>query len=248
VEQYRDGFGPLTPGFKRIPYGDADALAAAITSNTVAFLVEPIQGEGGVIVPPTGYLRRVREICTSHNVLFIADEIQSGLGRTGKMLACEHESVRPDVVILGKALSGGMYPVSAVLADREVLGVFKPGDHGSTYGGNPLGCAVAREALRVIVDEKLCERAAELGSYLMAEVKKIKSPHVDFYRGRGLWIGIVLKEEAGGARRFCEALMEKGILAKETHGNVIRLSPPLIITREEIDWAVERLRDVLAMP
>jgi len=248
VEKYRDGFGPFTPGFKRIPYGDADALAAAITSNTVAFLVEPIQGEGGVIVPPAGYLRRVREICTAHNVLFIADEIQSGLGRTGKMLACEHESVRPDVVILGKALSGGMYPVSAVLADREVLGVFKPGDHGSTYGGNPLGCAVAREALRVIVDEKLCERAAELGSYLMAEVKKIKSPHVDFYRGRGLWIGIVLKEEAGGARRFCEALMEKGILAKETHGNVIRLSPPLVITREEIDWAVERLRDVLAMP
>ncbi|MCD6554197.1 MAG: ornithine--oxo-acid transaminase [Anaerolineae bacterium] len=248
VEKYRDGFGPFTPGFKRIPYGDADALAAAITSNTVAFLVEPIQGEGGVIVPPAGYLQRVREICTARNVLFIADEIQSGLGRTGKMLACEHEGVRPDVVILGKALSGGMYPVSAVLADREVLGVFKPGDHGSTYGGNPLGCAVAREALRIIVDEKLCQRAAELGNYLMAEVRKIQSPHVDFYRGKGLWIGIVLKEEAGGARRFCEALMEKGILAKETHGNVIRLSPPLVITREEIDWAVERLRDVLTMP
>ena len=248
VEKYRDGFGPFTPGFKRIPYGDADALAAAITSNTVAFLVEPIQGEGGVIVPPAGYLQRVREICTARNVLFIADEIQSGLGRTGKMLACEHEGVRPDVVILGKALSGGMYPVSAVLADREVLGVFKPGDHGSTYGGNPLGCAVAREALRIIVDEKLCQRAAELGNYLMAEVRKIQSPHVDHYRGKGLWVGIVLKEEAGGARRFCEALMEKGILAKETHGNVIRLSPPLVITREEIDWAVERLRDVLTMP
>lgn len=245
VEQYRAGFGPLTPGFKRIPYGDADALEAAITPNTVAFLVEPIQGEGGVIVPPVGYLRRAREICTAHNVLFMADEIQSGLGRTGKMLACEHEGVRPDVVILGKALSGGMYPVSAVLASSEVLGVFNSGDHGSTYGGNPLGCAVAREALRVIVDEKLGERAAELGDYLMAELRKIRSPHVDHYRGKGLWVGIVLKEKAGGARRFCEALMEKGILAKETHKTVIRLAPPLVITREEIDWALERLRDVL---
>jgi ornithine--oxo-acid transaminase len=247
VEQYRSGFGPLTPGFKRIPYGDAVALEAAITPNTVAFLVEPIQGEGGVIVPPEGYLRRVREICTAHNVLLMADEIQSGLGRTGKMLACDHEDVRPDVVILGKALSGGMYPVSAVLADQGVMGVFKPGDHGSTYGGNPLGCAVAREALRVIVDEKLCERAAELGSYLMTELKKIQSPHVDFYRGKGLWAGIVLKKEAGGARRFCEALSERGILTKETRKIVIRLAPPLVITKEEIDWALERLRDVLAM-
>jgi ornithine--oxo-acid transaminase len=247
VKQYRDGFGPLTPGFKHIPYGDADALAAAITPNTVAFLVEPIQGEGGVVVPPEGYLRRVREICSAHNVLFVADEIQSGLGRTGRMLACDHEGVRPDVVILGKALSGGMYPVSVVLADKEVLSVFKPGDHGSTYGGNPLGCAVAREALRVIVDEKLCERAAELGSYLMAELKKIRSPHVDHYRGRGLWVGIVLKKGIGGARRFCETLMEKGILTKETHINVIRLAPPLVITRKEIDWALERLRDVLMM-
>ncbi|MCR4408292.1 MAG: ornithine--oxo-acid transaminase [Anaerolineae bacterium] len=246
VEQYRSGFGPLMPGFKRIPYGDARALAAAITPNTVAFLVEPVQGEGGVVVPPEGYLRQAREICTAHNVLFIADEIQSGLGRTGKMLACEHEGVRPDVVILGKALSGGMYPVSAVLASREVLDVFKPGDHGSTYGGNPLACAVAREAVRVIVEEQLCERAAQLGDYLMAELRKIKSPHVDHYRGKGLWVGIVLKAEAGGARRFCEALMEKGVLSKETHKTVIRLAPPLVITKDEIDWMLERLRDVLA--
>lgn len=246
VEQYRSGFGPLTPGFKSIPYGDASALEAAITPNTVAFLVEPIQGEGGVIVPPEGYLRQAREICTAHNVLFIADEIQSGLGRTGKMLACEHEGVRSDVVILGKALSGGMYPVSAVLASREVLGVFKPGDHGSTYGGNPLACAVAREAVRVVIEEKLCERAAELGDYLMAELRKIKSPYVAHYRGKGLWVGIVLKAEAGGARRFCEALMGKGVLAKETHKTVIRLAPPLVITQEEIDWMLERLRDVLA--
>ncbi|MBC7249751.1 MAG: ornithine--oxo-acid transaminase [Anaerolineae bacterium] len=247
VEKYRDGFGPFTPGFKRIPYGDAEALATAITPNTVAFLVEPIQGEGGVVVPPTGYLQRAREICRARNVLFIADEIQSGLGRTGKMLACDHEGVRPDAVILGKALSGGMYPVSAVLASREVMGVFQPSSHGSTYGGNPLGCAVAREALRVIVDEQLCQRAAELGDYLLAELQKIQSPHVNFYRGKGLWVGVVLKEEAGGARRFCEALMERGVLVKGTRHNVIRLAPPLVITREEIDWMLERLREVLMM-
>jgi ornithine--oxo-acid transaminase len=247
-EQYRDDFGPFTPGFTLIPYGDADALARAITPNTVAFLFEPIQGEGGVVIPPEGYIRRAREICTRHNVLMMADEIQSGLGRTGKLLACEHEGVRPDVVMLGKALSGGMYPVSAVLASREVLGVFDPGDHGSTFGGNPLACVVAREALKVIVDEHLCERAAELGEYLITRLQEIQSPHVARLRGKGLFVGIVLKPEAGGARRFCEALMERGVLAKDTHGTVIRLAPPLIIQKEELDWMVEQIEAVLSMP
>ncbi|MEA3376925.1 MAG: ornithine--oxo-acid transaminase [Chloroflexota bacterium] len=246
-EQYRDGFGPFTPGFKMIPYGDADALERAITDNTVAFLVEPVQGEGGVVVPPRGYLRRAREICTGHNVLLMADEIQSGLGRTGKLLACEHEGVKPDVVTLGKALSGGIYPVSAVLSSREVLGVFEPGDHGSTFGGNPLACAIAREALNVIVDEKLCERSAELGDYLMSRLRAIESPHVKLCRGRGLFAGVVLRPEAGGARRFCEALQARGVLAKDTHGNVIRLAPPLVITRDELDWMLEQLEDVLMM-
>lgn len=246
-EQYKDGFGPLTPGFKMIPYGDADALEKAISPNTVAFLVEPIQGEGGVVVPPAGFLKKARELCTKNNVLLVADEIQSGLGRTGKMFASEHEGVRADMVTIGKALSGGMYPVAAALASKEILGVFNPGDHGSTYGGNPLGSAVAREALKVIVDEKLCERAAELGDYLMAQLNKIKSPHVDLFRGKGLWIGIVLKKEANGARRFCEAMMGKGVLAKETHWNIIRLAPPLVITKEEIDWELERIEQVLMM-
>ncbi len=246
-EQYRDGFGPFTPGFKLIPYGDADALERAITPNTVAFLVEPIQGEGGVVVPPEGYLQRAREICTRNNVLMMADEIQTGLGRTGTMLACEHEGVRPDVVTLGKALSGGMYPVSAVLSSREVLGVFQPGDHGSTFGGNPLACAVAREALKVIVEENLCQRSAELGEYLIARLREIKSPHVALCRGKGLFVGIVLKPQAGGARRFCEALQERGVLAKDTHGTVIRLAPPLVVTQEELDWALERIAEVLAM-
>jgi ornithine--oxo-acid transaminase len=247
-EQYRDGFGPFTPGFELIPYGDAAALEAAITANTVAFLVEPIQGEGGVVAPPQGYLRQAREICDQHNILLITDEIQSGLGRTGRLLAAEHEGVRADIAIIGKALSGGMYPVSAVLADRHILGLFQPGDHGSTYGGNPLGCAIAREALKVLVEEKLIERSAELGEYLMARLHKIQSPHIQQIRGKGLWIGIVLKAEAGGARRFCEALMEQGLLCKETHWNVIRLAPPLIITKEEIDLALERLTEVLSMP
>jgi ornithine--oxo-acid transaminase len=247
-EQYRDGFGPFTPGFELIPFGDAAALEAAITPNTVAFMVEPIQGEGGVVVPPQGYLKKAREICDRHNILLITDEIQSGLGRTGKLLAAEHEGVRADMVTIGKALSGGMYPVSAVLADKSVLCVFSPGDHGSTYGGNPLACAVAREALRVLVDEKLVERAAELGDYLMSRLHEIESPHIKQIRGKGLWIGIVLKPESGGARRFCEALMHHGVLAKETHWNIIRLAPPLVITREEIDWALERLANVLQMP
>jgi ornithine--oxo-acid transaminase len=247
-EQYRDGFGPFTPGFELIPYGDAAALSSAIKPHTVAFLVEPIQGEGGVVVPPEGYLRQVREICDRHNILLITDEIQSGLGRTGRFFAAEHEGIRADAVTIGKALSGGMYPVSAVLSSQEVLGVFKPGDHGSTYGGNPLACAVAREALKVLVEEKLIERAAELGDYLMNRLEEIPSPHVKQIRGKGLWIGIVLKGESGGARRFCEALMEQGLLCKETHWNVIRLAPPLVITQGEIDWALERLAEVLQMP
>ncbi len=244
--QYRDGFGPFAPGFKLIPYGDAAALEAAITPRTVAFLVEPLQGEGGVIVPSPGYLAAVRDICTDRSVLLVADEIQSGLGRTGKMLCCEHEGVKPDVVTLGKALSGGMYPVSAALASAEVMDVFKPQDHGSTFGGNPLGCAVAREALKVIVDEDLCGRATELGAYLLDELEKIKGPNVELVRGKGLWAGIVLKDEAGGARRFCEALMRLGVLVKETHENVIRLAPPLVITKDEIDWALERIGAVLS--
>ncbi len=247
-EQYRDGFGPYTPGFKLIAFGDADELERAITPRTAAFLFEPIQGEAGVVVPPPGYLRAVREICTRHRVLMIADEIQTGMGRTGKMLACDHEGVRPDVITLGKALSGGLYPVSAVLASREVLGVFAPGDHGSTFGGNPLACAVAREALRVIVDERLPERAAALGERMMARVRQMRSPHVEQVRGKGLMVGVVLKRQAGGARRFCEALKERGVLAKETHEHVIRLAPPLVISEQDLDWALDRVEEVLQMP
>ncbi len=247
-EQYRDGFGPFTPGFELIPYGDAAALEAAITPHTVAFVVEPIQGEGGVVVPPSGYLKQARQICDRHNVLLVTDEIQTGLGRTGKLFAAEHEQIHADVVVIGKALSGGMYPVSAVLASQEILGVFGPGDHGSTYGGNPLACAVAREALRVLTEENLIQRAAELGEYLLTRLHGINSPHVREIRGKGLYAGIVLEPEAGGARRFCEALMDRGLLCKETRWNVIRLAPPLVITREEIDWALERLEQVLQMP
>jgi ornithine--oxo-acid transaminase len=244
---YRAGFGPLTPGFVMVPYGDADALEAAITPNTAAFIVEPIQGEGGVIVPPEGYLRRVRELCTRHDVLLIADEIQTGLGRTGRLFGCDHEDVRPDIVTIGKALSGGFYPVSAVLSSAEVLGVFGPGTHGSTFGGNPLACAVAREALRVLVEEDLIRNAATMGAYFMARLAEIKGPHVRELRGRGLLIGVELRPEAGGARRFCEALQGAGILAKETHVNTIRFAPPLVITTDEIDWAIERIGPVLAM-
>ncbi|MBN2281580.1 MAG: ornithine--oxo-acid transaminase [Candidatus Marinimicrobia bacterium] len=244
--QYKDGFGPLTPGFKIIPYGDAEALAAAITKNTAAFIVEPIQGESGVVVPREGFLKDAAKICKENNALFIADEIQAGLGRTGKLFAYEHEGIKPDMVIIGKALSGGMYPVSAIVASKEIMNVFNPGDHGSTYGGNPLACAVAREALKILQDEKLIEKSAELGAYLIDELKKINSPHVELIRGKGLWVGIVLKKTAGGARRFCEALQEKGILAKETHENVIRIAPPLVITKQEIDQAVAILKEVLA--
>ena len=241
-EQYRDGFGPFTPGFKIIPYGDAAAFRAAITPNTCAFLVEPIQGEAGIVIPPAGFLKQAAEICRANRVLFIADEIQSGLGRTGKLFAYEHEGVRPDAVIIGKALSGGFYPVSAVLASKEVLGVFNPGDHGSTFGGNPLACAVARAALRVLVDEKLPDRSAELGAYFLAQLQTVHSPDLKEVRGRGLWIGIELQ---GKARPYCEALKEDGILCKETHDHVIRIAPPLTITREEIDWAFERIQKVV---
>ncbi len=245
-EQYKDGFGPLTPGFVVVPYGDLESFEKAINKNTVAFLVEPIQGESGVVVPPEGYFKATEMICEDNDVLLVADEIQSGLGRTGKMFASEHEDVRPDMIIIGKALSGGMYPVSAVVSSREILGVFNPGDHGSTYGGSPLACAVAREALKITVEEKLVERSVKMGKYLMGKLNKINSPYVDFYRGKGLWIGIVLKKDAGGARRFCEALREKGILAKETHENVIRLAPPLIIKKEEIDTAIKIIEEVLS--
>jgi len=243
--QYRDGFGPFAPGFKVIPYGNVAALGAAITPNAVAFLVEPLQGEGGVIVPPEGYLAAARDVCRTNNVLFMADEIQSGLGRTGKMLCCEHEGVRPDVVVLGKALSGGMYPVSAVLSSAAIMDVFEPGDHGSTFGGNPLGCAVAREALKVVVEEDLCGRAAALGPRMLATLSRLESPYVDFVRGKGLWAGVVLKKGAGGARRFCEALMRLGVLAKETHETVIRLEPPLVITEDELEWGLERVATAL---
>ena len=243
-EQYKDGFGPYTPGFKTIPYGNADALEKAITKNTVAFLVEPIQGEGGVIVPPEGFLKKAYEICKKNNILLVADEIQTGLGRTGKLFAFEYEQIKPDVVIIGKALSGGCYPVSAVLSDKSILGVFNPGDHGSTFGGNPLGAAIARESIKVIVEEKLVERSFELGNYFRSKLKEIPSGHIKEVRGKGLFIGVELKPEAKGARRFCEALKELGILCKETHENVIRFAPPLVIKKEEIDWAIERIRQV----
>ncbi|MBN1393850.1 MAG: ornithine--oxo-acid transaminase [Pirellulales bacterium] len=246
-QSYREGFGPFAPGFKIIPYGDSAALERAITPNTVAFLVEPIQGEAGVVVPPAGYIREVREICNRHNLAMILDEIQTGLGRTGKMLAEEHDGVQADATLVGKALSGGFYPVSAVLSNNEILGVFFPGEHGSTFGGNPLACAVARTAMRVLVEENLIENAAVQGEYFMSKLRDIDSPHVAEVRGKGLLIGVVLKDSAGGARRFCEALMDRGLLCKETHENVIRFAPPLVIKREEIDWALERIRPVLQM-
>ena len=245
-EQYRYGFGPFTPGFRIIPYNDPDALEKAITKNTVAFLVEPIQGEGGVVVPDDGYLKKIREITKKNNVLLIADEIQTGLGRTGALFACDHEGVKPDIMILGKALGGGLYPVSAILADDEIMDVFTPGDHGSTFGGNPLGAAVAMASLDVIVEEKLPERAKELGDYFMSELRKIDNPCIKEVRGKGLLIGLVIKEECGTARPYCEKLMEEGILAKDTHGQVIRFAPPLVITKKEIDFALERIRKVLS--
>ena len=241
--QYRHGFGPFGAGFIQIPFGDAEALRKAITPNTCAFLVEPIQGEAGIINPPEGYLRQVAEICKQNNVLLILDEIQSGLGRTGKLFAYMHESINPDVVIVGKALSGGFYPVSAVLSSNEVLGVFKPGDHGSTFGGNPLACAVARAALRVIVDEDLMARSEELGAYTLDRLKKINSPDLVEVRGKGLWIGIELKVPA---RPFCEELRDRGVLCKETHNTVIRLAPPLVIDKADLEWGLEQIEAVLS--
>jgi ornithine--oxo-acid transaminase len=240
-DQYRDGFGPFTPGFTLLPFGDLDAIKQAMNPNVVGVLVEPIQGESGIIIPPDGYLRGIEALCREHRALFIVDEVQSGLGRTGKLLAFEHENVRPDLVIIGKALAGGFYPVSAVLADDPVMSMFEPGDHGSTFGGNPLGAAVAREALRVLVDENMIENSARLGDYFQAKLKTIDSKQIKDVRGRGLWLGIELKPEAGGARRYCEALAKHGLLCKETHEHTIRFAPPLLITQEELDWAFERV-------
>ena len=242
---YKEFFGPFTPGFKTIPYGDADVLEKAITKHTVAFLVEPIQAEGGVLIPPEGYLKKCADICRKHNVLLVLDEIQTGLGRCGKLFACRHENVQPDVFILGKALSGGFYPVSAVASTQEIMGVFTPGEHGSTFAGNPLACAVAREALRVLIEEKLAENAETLGNYFMDKLRTIQSDHIKEVRGRGLLIGVELKKEAGGARRFCETLMKEGLLCKETHEDTIRFAPPLVITKKDIDWAFERIKKVL---
>ncbi len=244
--QYRHQFGPFAPGFRLLPFGDAAAVERAMHPKVAAILVEPVQGEGGILLPPDGYLARLAELCDQHRALLMVDEIQSGLGRTGKMFAYEHEGIRPDVVIVGKALSGGFYPVSAVLADDPVMDVFRPGDHGSTYGGNPIAAAVACAALDVLVEEGLVERSRELGEHCMARLAEIDSPHVREIRGRGLWVGIELRPEAGGARRFCEALRDEGLLCKETHEHVIRLAPPLTITREELDWALDRVVKVLA--
>lgn len=244
---YRDDFGPFTPGFVVVGYGDPDAVEKAITANTAAVLIEPIQGEAGVVVPEDGYLKKLSEICIKNNVLFVADEIQSGLGRTGKLFACDHEGVRPDMIILGKALSGGFYPVSAVIGDKSVLGLIRPGEHGSTFGGNPLAAAIARSALKVLVEENLIENAAKLGDYFQERLAEIPSSHIENVRGKGLLIGVVLKKQAGGARRFCEALQKEGILAKETHEDIIRFAPPLVIDKETIDWAMERITKVLTM-
>ncbi len=243
--QYRAGFGPFPAGFKLLPYGDLKAVEAAMHKNVAAILVEPIQGEGGIIVPPAGYLKGLRELTKKHNALLVCDEIQSGLGRTGKMFAFDHEGIRPDIVIIGKALSGGLYPVSGILADDPVMGVFHPGDHGSTYGGNPVAAAVGRVALRTLVEEKMVENSATLGEYFLGKLKAIRSPHVKEVRGVGLWIGIELHPKAGGARRFCEALGREGLLCKETHENTIRIAPPLVIQKHEVDWACERLAKVL---
>lgn len=241
----RNGFGPFTPGFRTVPFGDAKAMEAAITPNTVAVLLEPIQGEAGVIIPPAGYLRRVRELCTERNIVMILDEIQTGLGRTGTLLAEEHEGVEADVTLIGKALSGGFYPVSAVLSNSEVLGVLKPGQHGSTFGGNPLACAVARAAMRVLVEEGMIDNAARQGAYFQEQLAGIRSNIVRDVRGRGLMLAVELHPDAGGARRYCEQLRARGVLAKDTHDHTIRIAPPLVITREQVDWALEQFDAVL---
>lgn len=241
----RTHFGPFAPGFKIIPFGDAAALEAAITPNTVAFLVEPIQGEAGVIIPPAGYFTKVRELCTANNVMLVLDEIQTGLGRTGKLLAEQHEGIEADVTLLGKALSGGFYPVSAVLSNNEVLGTLKPGQHGSTFGGNPLACAVARAAMRVLVEEGMIENAARQGARFLEGLKDIRANTIRDVRGRGLMLAVELHPEAGRARRYCEALQAKGILAKDTHEHTIRIAPPLVITSDQVDWALERFATTL---
>lgn len=241
---YRKDFGPFTPGFVFVPYGDIEALERAISPNTAAFLVEPIQSEAGINVAPENYLKNAKEACEKNNVLFIADEIQTGLGRTGKLFACEHEDVKPDILVIGKSLGGGCYVISAVLSQRKVLGLFTRGTHGSTYGANPLACAVAREALRIIKEEQLVENSAEQGRYFLEKLKSIKSRHIKEVRGRGLLIGIELEPEADGARRFCEALKKEGLLCKETHENVIRFAPPLIIKRKDLNWAFKRIKKV----
>lgn len=240
---YKRGFGPLLGGIKLVPYGDIDALKAAITPNTAAFLIEPIQGEAGIKVPPEGFMKQAFETCKENNVLFIADEIQVGLGRTGKLFACEHEGIEPDMYILGKALGGGVFPISCVVANDDVLGVFNPGSHGSTFGGNPLACAVSIASLDVLIDEKLSENSAELGTYLLTELKKIQNPKIKEVRGRGLFIGLELTESA---RPYCEKLKERGLLCKETHDTVIRLAPPLVITKADLDDALVKIREVLA--
>jgi ornithine--oxo-acid transaminase len=244
-EGSRGGFGPFTPGFKIIPFGNAGALEEAITANTVAFLVEPIQGEAGVIIPPQGYLKEVKTICEKNNVVLVLDEIQTGLGRTGKLLAEQHDGIEADLTLIGKALSGGYYPISAVLSNKEVLGVLRPGEHGSTFGGNPLACAVARTAIKVLIDENMVENSAAMGEYFLSGLSHIKSPHIKEIRGRGLFIAVEMVPEAGGARNYCEKLMANGLLCKETHENTIRFAPPLVITKEEIDWALERIETVL---
>jgi ornithine--oxo-acid transaminase len=245
-ENARQNFGPFTPGFKSIPFGNTDALENAITNNTVAFMVEPIQGEAGVIIPPDGYLKKVREICTKNNVVFILDEIQTGLGRTGKLLAEEHEGIQSDLTLIGKALSGGFYPVSAVLSNEAVLGVLNPGQHGSTFGGNPLACAIGRKALQVLMEEEMIENSAQMGEYFLAELKKVNSPVIKEIRGKGLMIAIELKKESQiSARQICERLLEKGILCKETHSYTIRFTPPLVIKKSEIDLAVGKIRETL---
>ncbi|MEZ4270092.1 MAG: ornithine--oxo-acid transaminase [Myxococcota bacterium] len=244
-EQARDGFGPFTPGFEIIPYGDAQALEKCIDKNTAAFLVEPIQGEGGIIIPPDGFLKKAREICAKNNVLFIADEIQSGLGRTGRTFACEWEGITPDIYILGKALGGGIMPMSAVVSSREIMSVFHPGDHGSTFGGNPLACAVARKAIEILQRGELQARALEIGDYISGKLRQSNFPCVETIRARGLWIGVEIKTSYGRARPYCERLMDSGLLCKETHEQVIRLAPPLTITQEEADWALDKISKVL---
>jgi ornithine--oxo-acid transaminase len=244
-ENSRHGFGPFTPGFRIIPFGDAAALEAAITPNTVGFLVEPIQGEAGVIIPPAGYLREVKKICGKHNIVLILDEIQTGMGRTGKLLAEEHDGIEADLTLIGKALSGGFYPISAVLSNTEVMEVLQPGEHGSTFGGNPLACAVARTALKVLIEEGMVENSAVMGAYFLAGLEQIKADKVKEVRGKGLMIGMELHPEAGGARPYCLRLRDRGLLCKETHENVIRFAPPLVITKDVIDWALERIEAVL---